>query len=399
MLGGTASVAGSQVTLVVLPVLMFQLTGSAALTGLLLAVEATPYLLFGLLAGAVADRVDRRLLMIGCDLSAAVAMASVPAAAAFGALAVPHVFAAAVVVAVAFVWRDGAYFGALPAIVGRDRLVAATGILASTAGVLQVLGPAVGGVLVATVGAPAALWLDAAGYLVSAATLLLIRAPFATGPAGERRRILADIAEGLRFVRRHPLIRPLSLMGFGHSLTGGALIGLLVVYGVERLDLGTADPRLGWLYSAGAIGALCAAALLRGWCGRSASRGWTCWSGPRTPSCSAESCSRRACPSRSWPSSSGWGTYQLAITSSITLRQQLTPDRLQGRVNVTARMIAWGGQPVGAALGGALAEAWGLRTALLVAGIGAAGAAVYGWLSPLRRPDATAPGVGVAPRG
>ena len=79
-----------------------------------------------------------------------------------------------------------------------------------------------------------------------------------------------------------------------------------------------------------------------------------------------------------------WGTYQLAITSAITLRQQLTPDRLQGRVNVTGRMIAWGGQPVGAALGGTLAEVLDIRAALLVAGLGSLSAVVRGWCSPLR---------------
>lgn len=383
--GGSASVLGSRVTLVVLPVLVFQLTGSAVLTGLLLTVEATPYLLFGLLAGAVADRVDRRMLMIVCDLSCAAAMASVPVAAGLGLLTVPHVFVAAAVVATAFVWRDGAWFGVLPAVVGRERVVAAMGILVSTSGLLQVVGPALGGVLVATVGAPTALWIDAAGYLVSAATLPLIRRPFRTEARdGPRTRIRADIAEGLRYVRLHPLIGPLTLMGFGHSLTGGALIGLLVVVGVERLGLAADDARMGWLWSAGALGALAAAVALP-WLVRSVGQ-------PRLDLLVrtahtvllvgvvlAADLAVALVALFLW-----WGTYQLATTSAITLRQQLTPDRLQGRVNVTARMIAWGGQPVGAALGGALAEVLDIRVALLVAGLGSASSVVYGWCSPLR---------------
>lgn len=377
--------AGSQVTLVVLPVLVYQLTGSAVLTGLLLTVEATPYLLFGLIAGATADRVDRRALMIACDLSSATAMASIPVAAGLGMLTVPHVFVSAGVVAIAFVWRDGAWFGALPAIVGKSRIVPAMSVLVSTAGVLQVLGPVLGGVLVATVGAPTALWIDAGGYLVSVVSLLLIRRPFRTeAPTADRPRMRADIAEGLRFVRRHPLIWPLTAMGFGLSFTGGALIGLLVVFGVQRLGLGDDDPRLGWLYSAGALGAL-GAALVLPWLVRTVGQ-------PRL-----DLLVRTAntlllvgvVASASLPVALvalllWWGSYQLAITSSITLRQQLTPDRLQGRVNVTARMIAWGGQPVGAAVGGVLAEVFDLRVALLVAGLGTAGSVVYGWLSPLR---------------
>lgn len=384
-LGGTASVLGSQVTLVVLPVLVYQLTGSAALTALLLVLEATPYLLFGLIAGAVSDRVDRRALMIGCDLAGAAAMASVPLAAALAALTVVHVFVAAAVVAIGFVWRDGAWFGAIPAIVGRDRVAAATGILFTTSGALQITGPALGGILVATLGAPTALLVDAGGYLVSAATLLLVRRPFRTDAApASRSSVRADIAEGLRFVRRHPVVWPLTVMGFGHSFTGGALIGLLVVLGVRQLGLADDDPRLGGLYSAGAIGALCSAVALP-------------WLVRRVGQPRLDLLVRSAntlllvgvvlaanLPAALVALFLWWGTYQLATTSAIALRQQVTPDRLQGRVNVTARMIAWGGQPVGAAVGGGLAEVLDLRVAILLAGLGTATSVLYGWLSPLR---------------
>lgn len=391
-LGGAASVAGSQVTLVVLPVLVFQLTGSAVLTGLLLTVGAAPYLVFGLLAGTVADRVDRRALMLGCDLCSAAAMASIPVAAGLGALTVPHVFASAAVVATAFVWRDGAWFGTLPALVGRERVVPAMSVLVTTSGVLQVLGPALGGLLVATVGAPTALWIEAGGYVVSAATLLLIRSPFRTdvAPAGPRPRIRTDIAEGLRYVRHHPVIGPLTAMGFGHSLTGGAVIGLLVVYGVRRLGLDADDARIGWLYSAGAVGALAAAVALP-WLVRAVGQ-------PRLDLLVRSANTvllvgvvlAADLPVALVALTLWWGTYQLAITSAITLRQQLTPDRLQGRVNVTGRMIAWGGQPVGAATGGALAEVLDIRAALLLAGLGSLAAVVHGWCSPLRTARAAA---------
>jgi predicted MFS family arabinose efflux permease len=74
----------------------------------------------------------------------------------------------------------------------------------------------------------------------------------------------------------------------------------------------------------------------------------------------------------------------LIIINGIALRQQVTPDHLQARVNTTARMVAWGGQPFGAAVGGLLAELFDVRSALLIVAVGVLISAVYGWFSPLR---------------
>lgn len=124
-LARTTSVAGTAVTLVALPLLVLELTGSAVATSAVAAVEVLPYFIFGLVAGAVADRGNRKRIMVGCDLAAAAALASLPLAAAVDMLTVAHVFVSAAAVATAFVWFDGAAFGALPALVGRDRVVEA----------------------------------------------------------------------------------------------------------------------------------------------------------------------------------------------------------------------------------------------------------------------------------
>src|SRR5437899_10060882 len=88
------SLAGSSFTYVALPVLIYRRTGSPLLTGLVAAFEAIPYLLLGLVAGALADRWDRRRVMVAADLTSAVALGSLPVAAAFGVLTVPHILAA-----------------------------------------------------------------------------------------------------------------------------------------------------------------------------------------------------------------------------------------------------------------------------------------------------------------
>lgn len=247
--GSAVEIAGSQIRLVVLPVLVFQLTGSAAQTSILLTLVLLPYLVFGLVAGAVADRANRRLLMIGCDLVAAIAVVSIPVAAAAGTLTLTHIYLTAVLTGVTFVWHDAAQFGALPAIVGRARVAAAYGALISSDQVLNIGATALGGVLIATVGPATALWIDGASYAVAALTLALIPRPFGRavravhGSAGQpwAARLLPDIREGLRYVRRHRLIWPLTATGWGLGLTSGAVLGLLVVYGVRQLCLAEDD--------------------------------------------------------------------------------------------------------------------------------------------------------------
>ncbi len=127
--GETVSLGGTEITLVVLPILVFQLTGSPLQTATLTAIQVLPYLVFGLFAGAVADRVDRRRLMVACDMLNVLLLASIPAASALGILTVPQIYVVAALSATAFVWFDAANFGALPYLVGRDRIVTANSVM------------------------------------------------------------------------------------------------------------------------------------------------------------------------------------------------------------------------------------------------------------------------------
>jgi MFS family permease len=411
-LGRAVSYAGSAVTAVVLPLLVYQLTGSALRTSLLATLELAPYLVFGLFAGALADRWDRRRLMVGCDLTNAALLGSIPAAAAAGALTLAHLYAVALLSAALFVWFDAAHFGALPALVGRERLVAANSALTAAASVIGIVGPAAGGALAAAIGAAPAVGLDAASFALSAVCLALI--PRALGPArasggggapgapGLVRRTLEDIGEGLRFLWRQHLVRLLTLLGVGLGVTGGAVNGLLVVYAVETLGLARNDARIGWLFAAGAAGALLASLALprlaqRAPAGRitlaGLAGGLVCLAG-------------LALTRDLWTALAlrlAWNLcYILVIITGISLRQRVTPDALQGRVNTTARMIAAGGVPFGAALGGVVAEAASVPTAYGVMAVGAAASLAAGWFSPLRQAAAALPPAddpGAAPAG
>lgn len=384
----TVAVAGSAVTAVALPVLVLRLSGSAFLTAAVSAVAVLPYLVFGLLAGAVADRVDRRRLMLTCQVVAGTALATVPVADAAGALTTVHVLAAAAVVSTAFVWFDAASFGALPALVGRDRLPAANSLLFTSASVVDVAFPAVAGVLVATVGPALAVGVDVLAYAVAALLLASIRVPLAAprAPAAPT-RLRADVREGLAFLWRQPVVRALSLFGFGQSLTAGAVSGLLVVYAVDALGIAADSGAVGAVYVAAAVGGLLAGAGLAP-LSRRVPVGWITIGAFTANAVLVVALGLTTHPVTGLALLVAWSASSvLGIVNGITARQRVTPDALQGRVNTTARMVAWGGAPLGALAGGALATVTDVGTAYLLAASAVAVSAALAWASPLRRRD------------
>lgn len=388
--GRAVSLLGTAITTVALPILVYRLTASAFLTALLATLEVLPYLLFGLLAGSLADKIDRRRLMIGCDLINVLLIGSIPLAAFLHAVTILQIFAVALLSAAAFVWFDAANFGALPTLVGRERIVAANSALGAVSAAVQIVGPAVGGALAATIGPASALSFDALSYFLSAVALALISRTLSTArqmgksPPPSARHTLEGIREGLTFLWQHRLVRALTLLGFGNSFTGGAVSGLLVVYAARALGLATNDARIGLLFTAGALGSLVASLLLPRLT-KHFPVGWI--------TLAAMGLNLLLLLGLTWLSSVAvafllygcWELcYTLTTTNAISLRQMLTPSSLQSRVNAYARMIAWGGTPFGAAIGGLLAEITTIRTAYLVMAIGVGLSLMIGLFSPLR---------------
>lgn len=386
----TVSAVGTEAGAVALPVLVYAQTGSAVLTGLLAALRVVPYLAFGLFAGAVADRFRRRPMMVGSDIVAGLAILSVPLVFLTGQLTVAVTLAATFVVWLAFVWFDAAAWGSLVRIVPRDRLPEANSVVWSAGITAGIAAPAVAGVLAIATHPTVVLAVNAACYLASALLILRIRSDLdpeaaVAESADTKLAIVNDLMEGLRFIRRTREIWVLTVAAIGLTLAGGAVLGLLVVHADQVIGFHVGDPRIGLLFTAGAIGALLAswllplASRLLG-AGPLAGIALTCF----VPSLIALAFSRGFVTAFvAWLV---WhATYTLAIINGITVRQQLTPDEFQGRVNTAARMIALGGTPVGAVLGGLLAEVVGTQVTYLLAAVPVAVAAVYVWLSPVSR--------------
>lgn len=306
--------------------------------------------------------------MITSWLSAAV-MASIPAAAALQVLSTPQLLLAAVATSSLFVFFDAAGFGVVPALVGPAGVAAATSTMMSINTIIGLIGPVIGAAVATWLGPPAALGIDAISY--AAAALVLARLSWrATPPPTSRPSTGSQILEGLRYLRSQPVIRTLTYLGVGNSLTAGAVTGLVVVVAVQQIGLDSHDSRIGLLYAAAAAGSLAAAQLLP----RLQSQASI---GTITSTALAVNAAALLC----WATSSGLLVGVLALTlwqasnttvslNGIIVRQAVTPQELQGRVNTTARMIAWGGQPLGAGIGGLLASHLGTAPALLLTGTG-----------------------------
>ncbi len=398
-LARAVSIAGTAITTVVLPILVFRLTGSALLTSSLAALEAIPYLLFGLFAGAIADRVDRRRLMVVSDLLNLVLLASIPVAARLDLLTIAQIYVVGLLSATAFVWFDTANFGALPTLAGPKRLVSATSAIWSMSTLVAIVMPGLAGLLAATLGPAEAITLDVLSYGCSAVLLLLVPHAFngTRGPTDSDQRggiaatrcILGEIGEGVHFLWHQRLVRTMVLIGFGVSTMGGAVTGLLVVYSVQALDLTATDERLGLLFTAGAVGALGTTLLLPVLNKRISPSPITLVGLFLTliflvATALAPNFLTGLVALGLWNA-----TYSLVVINGIALRQLVTPEPLQSRVNATGRMITWGGTPFGAAVGGVIAQATNVRVAYLAMAAIVAICCIFGWFSPLRRQDAT----------
>jgi MFS family permease len=384
--GAAAGQVGAQVTLVALPlVAVLELEAPAFQVGLLTAAETAAFLLIGLPAGAWVDRMRKRTLMIRADMVRAVAMASIPAAALAGMLTMGQLYVVALVTGAATVFFDVAHQSYLPQLLPRGQLVAGNGALETVRSSAQVAGPGLGGGLVQLVGAHLAIVADAIGYLVSALFLLGIRQPESRPEPTPGASLRKDVGEGLRFVLGHPLLRVIAgATGLGNFFSA-MLMATQTVFLVRVLDLRPGV--VGLMLSASAVGGL-AGAVCAGRIARRFGQARIIWlaslvSGPFA---------------LLWPlSGKGAAAALFAVASGavffgavvynvaqVSFRQTLCPPRLLGRMNATLRFLMWGSLPLGALVGGAVADGFGARTALWVCAVGFLVVPLPLLLSPLR---------------
>ncbi len=226
--GQAVSLTGTVISQTAFPLLVWDLTHSAAQVGLVGGLGTIPYVFLSLLAGALVDRWDRKRVMILCDAGRALNLVSVLAALMLGHLTVIQLCINALVEGTFFVFFNLAEVACLPRVVAREQLPAATAQNESTQGITSLLGPLLGGVLYGLrQGLPFVA--DAVSYAVSVCSLLFIRTKFQQERTQERRKLYIEIKEGLVWLWRQPLIRYMAFLTGGSNLVSAGFIPILVV--------------------------------------------------------------------------------------------------------------------------------------------------------------------------
>jgi MFS family permease len=369
-LGQTISNLGSSFTLFALPLLVFKLTGSPLNLGVTTASEFVPYLLFGLFIGAWFDRVDRKRLMIATDLARAAVIAVIPLLAAVDQLSVGWVYVVAFCSSTLNIAFDAAEFAAIPSLVpSGDDLVTANGRVQASYSAAQVAGPLLAGLLITVAPVQEVLLVDAASFLVSAGMLVLITTSFNAPTDTEgRRAIRQEVVEGLRYVLGHPVLRNISAMMALINLVAATVYAQLVVFAKRQLD--ASDSRVALLYAAGSAGvvllSLAAGPVRRRLSFSLAALGALALDGLLTVVLATTRWYWVALVL--WAAISGLGIF--FNINTVSLRQQIVPNHLLGRVISIAGVLAWSAIPVGALVGGWAVERTG-SVALVYGVIGA----------------------------
>ena len=389
--GQLVSTVGSAFTMFALPLLVYKLTGSPTDLALTMAANMLPYLLFGLVFGAIADRVDRRRMMIGVDLARAAVIVVLPALYLAGALDIAWIYAVAFVQASLGILFDSGEFAAIPSLVPQADLVTANGRIMAATSAGQVAGPVVAGALVSILAPASLLFVDAATFVVSALTLVAIRRSFNaadddTTPAesGDNvvRRLTRDVREGLAYVWRHPVLRSISIMMALINFFAATTLAQLAFF--TKTALHASDSQVGWMFAAGAAGVVVvgsvAGQLRRRLSFRVVALGALVVSGLALVGMGLTH--TYAVAIVLWAVSSGFGMLLNINTSA--LRQAIVPNRLLGRIMSVASVIAWSAIPAGALAGAAVMQA--TDVSVVYAAIGAIDALIAAafWLSPIR---------------
>ncbi|HZN73329.1 MAG TPA: MFS transporter [Micromonosporaceae bacterium] len=385
--GQAVSLTGSAVTRVALPLLaVLTLEASPLGLGVLGACVWLPFVGLPMLAGAYVDRHRKRPILLGCNAIRAVLLGLVPVLWALDALTLPILCAIALVSGVCEVVFQVAELAYLPAFVGRDRLLQANSGIESARAGADLGGTGIAGLLVQALGPPLAVLADAASYVVSTLTLGAIRRREPVPDRATRRHLGREIVEGLEFVWRTRTLRTIAFALMLTNLAWQAFSTAFVLYAIRDRGVGS-----GWWGLVLAIGGGTAmmAALVAP---RLATRyGY----GPVIVTAGLFTMGPilliPAIEGPLWMVVGGWAVA-MALSGlgagvlnvlSTTLRAKLSPDELLGRIGATTRQLVFAGIPVGALLGGVLAEAFGARSSIWIS----AGAAVAFMLLllPLRR--------------
>ena len=381
---------GGQVTFLALPLTAaIMLNASPFEVGVLTALEALPYPLFGLFAGVLVDRARKLPVIIWADIGRGVALLAVPVCAWLGVLSMPVLYVVGFLVGLGSVVGWPAYQVFMTERVGRDHLVEANAKIGVSDSASQLVGPGLAGALIQWLTAPIAILLDALSFMVSAWMLRGIPPAATDAPKISGESVWREIGEGLAVVWHNKTLRALAWSLAAWQLFRHAYVAVVILFAAR--ELGFSPGHVGLLFMLAGVGSLVAAGAVTPLNARFgfgptmlAALGGTgvAWLvlGASTGGFVVASLTF------------GLGLFLLDFAAMtffinyLTLRQTVTPDRLLGRVTATMICLTVATAPLGGLAGGWVAEHWGLRAAILLAGAGAlAMIPLVAWTSPLAK--------------
>lgn len=361
--GQVVSTLGTTASHIVYPLLILALTESPAAAGVASALASIPYLFLSLPAGALIDRWDRKRVMILCDIGRGLTVVSIPLAILLNALTIWQLYLASLIEGSLFVFFNIAQVAALARVVKKEQLPAATAQNEAAFGAASILGPSFGTLLYQTFGRGVPFIADAVSYAVSVGSLALIKERFQTERAVAQHQLGADIAEGLGWLWHQPLIRSIAFLTGGLNLIfAGSPLFVIVM----AKQMGAQDAEIGLIFSVGGVGGILGS-LIGGQIQKRFTFG-------------------QVIIGVVWLQALLFPLYavvpqffMLGILSALihmmapiynvvqfSYRLTLIPDQLQGRVNSTFRLLAFGFNPLGAALSGILIERLGAAPTVIV---------------------------------
>ena len=363
----TVSFLGDGVMLAAFPLAAAQLTDNAMLIAGTQIARGLPWLFFGLFGGALVDRIDRRVAMVTVDLIRAVAVAALFFAVWNGSATIALIWIIAFVLGTGEVVFDPASQALVPNVVSTDALQRASGrLIASESVAKELAGPAVGGLLFAL-----AAWtpflINAVSFAVAAAILAGMRGRYRPARTDTTTTVRADLAEGWQFLRSNRLLLSFAIFGAVSNFAAAAVEATLVLFAIQALHLG--DAGFGLLLAAASIGGVAASLTAD----RTLNR-----FGPGTVYIVGSAAAGAAMLVAAATSNGAVCAALFAIVFAAiaygdvlaySLRAELVPDHLRGRVNSIYRTMLWVAWPLGALVGGLLVTTVGVRVPIALFGI------------------------------
>ncbi len=368
--GQAASFIGDGLRTLALPLLVFHLTGSALTLGITYALQFLPFALAGLVGGSLADRLDRRRLMLVCDVVRFGILIVLIVGLVRGSLSLLLIYSSIVIISICAAIFLGGEASSIPFVLGKDRATQAVSTLIAAEQGANLIAPPIGGALFSLGGALPALAVNALTYLVSFGAISRIRTlgPQAPGKLPSPRELWADIRIGFRFLWADAAMRAITLLSLGLNLFGMMAGAIYIPF--YKTTLGASDAQVGLTLGIGAVGTMLGSLLAGAFAGR--------WPFGKALSIAYAIDALVFVPviflhnlwlvTLFWAVANAGAGFETA--QIVSWRMRIIPQESVGRVFGAVRLVVLIGIVPGSIFGGYLAEAHGARLPVIVATVG-----------------------------